>query len=88
MKDTEERASFLLLIIKNALENTMYGNERTVDSSFQTAWFTKTFMKTVNFMSYFLDPPKEDMGKSIALQPGPEFCQPLIIIWLVAMISE
>lgn len=40
-------------------------------------------------MSYFLDPSKGgNMGKSIALQPGPEFCQPLIIIWLVAMISE
>lgn len=32
MKDTKEKAALLLLIIKNALENTMYGNEKTVDS--------------------------------------------------------
>lgn len=35
MKDTKEKAALLLLIIKNALENTMYGNEKTVDSPFK-----------------------------------------------------
>ena len=49
---------FLLLIIKSAPENTLYGNEKTVNIPFPTAWFTKSFMKTVNFMSYFLDPSK------------------------------
>ena len=49
---------FLLLIIKSAPENTLYGNEKTVNIPFPTAWFTKSFMKTVNFMSYFPDPSK------------------------------
>lgn len=37
MKDTQEKGALLLLIIKNALENTMYGNEKTVDSPFKWA---------------------------------------------------
>lgn len=35
MKDTKEKVALLLLIIKNALENTMYGNEKTVDKPFK-----------------------------------------------------
>lgn len=35
MKDTKEKAALLLLIIKNTSENTMYGNEKTVNSPFK-----------------------------------------------------
>lgn len=59
MKDTKEKAAFLLQILKNTSENPMYGNEKAVNSPFKTAWFSKTFMKTVNFMSYFPNPSKE-----------------------------
>ena len=32
MKDTKEKAALLLLILKITLENTMYGNEKAVNS--------------------------------------------------------
>lgn len=35
MKDTKAKAALLFLIIKNALENTMHGNEETVDIPFK-----------------------------------------------------
>lgn len=34
MKDRKKKAALLLLILKNALENTMYGNEKAVNSPF------------------------------------------------------
>lgn len=35
MKDTKGKAALLLLITKNTLENTMYGNEKTVNIPFK-----------------------------------------------------
>lgn len=35
MKDTKEKAALLLLILKHTLENTMYGNEKAVNSPFK-----------------------------------------------------
>lgn len=66
----------LLLLIIQTLCTTLGMVMKTLSiGSYWMAWFTKTFMKTVNSTSHFLHAVKEEAEKSIALWDPPGFHQ-------------